>query len=218
MKTKKETPKDTSSKESDKKLPKLNLPKYRKPIIVTLCLIILVLAAYLFKGLFFAAVVNGKPLSRLSIIKDLERQGGKQTLDAQITKTLIYQEAARNKVTVPQGEIDQQVTEIETSLTQQGQTLDNALAAQNLTREDMIEQIRLQKLIEKMLEGKISITQEEIDNYIKENQEFLPEQGSSEQQIEDVRDMIKQQKYAAEFQSWIAELKQTANIDYFVKY
>ena len=49
------------------------------------------------RGLFVVALVNGEPISRIEVIKALEKQGGKATLDSLVTKKLIAQEA-RSKI------------------------------------------------------------------------------------------------------------------------
>ena len=61
-------------------------------------LTVLVIAlAYGFVKMFVAAYVNGRLISRLSVVRELEKQGGKKTLDALIIKSLIAQEAKKVK-------------------------------------------------------------------------------------------------------------------------
>ena len=58
-------------------------------------LVIILIAAILFyfKGLFVVALVNGVPITRIAVINELEKQGGKQTLSSLVNQTLILQEA-----------------------------------------------------------------------------------------------------------------------------
>ncbi|PIZ50124.1 hypothetical protein COY29_00400, partial [Candidatus Woesebacteria bacterium CG_4_10_14_0_2_um_filter_39_14] len=46
--------------------------------------IAVILALYLLRSLIFAAWVNGRPVSRLSLTRALEKQGGKQVLEGLI--------------------------------------------------------------------------------------------------------------------------------------
>jgi len=75
---------------------------------------LLVLGLIYFSVRFFlVASVNGQLIDRLTIIKELEKQGGKKTLDVVILKTLINQEAKKRKVTVSQKDIDAEIQKIE---------------------------------------------------------------------------------------------------------
>ena len=59
----------------------------RKKIILIAALIAAISLGYLGKGLFVAALVNGMPISRLTVVKELEKQGGSQTLDNLVEPT-----------------------------------------------------------------------------------------------------------------------------------
>ena len=51
--------------------------KLRQPkVLIGLIVVILIVAAFLLKGLFIAALVNGEPISRLIVISELEKQSG----------------------------------------------------------------------------------------------------------------------------------------------
>src|SRR4030066_771684 len=84
--------KDTASFSSK---PKTRIPKY---VAFALILVIVLGLMYLAKGLFIAAVVNGRPVSRLTLIKNLEKAQGKTTLDNLITEELISQEAKKEQI------------------------------------------------------------------------------------------------------------------------
>jgi len=46
--------------------------------IIILVIIVILALAYIYKGLFIAATVNGSPISRISIIQKLEKSYGKK--------------------------------------------------------------------------------------------------------------------------------------------
>lgn len=194
------------------------LPEFkvkRAYLIAALILIALAGLAYYFRSLFIVATVNGQPINRLSYIKELENMSGQQAMNALVTKTLILQEAEKKNVTVSDEEVSKEITEIEKNLEQQGQNLDSVLTLQGLSRDSLREQIYLQKLIEKMVGDQVTVTDEEVTSYIETNQETLPEGQSEEEQQNTVREQLKQQKLNQQVQTWLQELQQNANINYW---
>ena len=90
--------------------------KFKKPkplvIAIGIAVILIVVALFFAKGIFVAATVNGSPISRLSVIQELEKQGGKQTLEAIIDKKLIETELSKQKVTATKDEVDAEIDKI----------------------------------------------------------------------------------------------------------
>lgn len=173
---------------------------------------------FYFKGLFVAALVNGQPILRLTIIKELEKQGGKQTLSSLVNQTLILQEAKKKNIEVNRKEIDEEAKQIEESLKQQGQDLNIALAMQGLTRQDFLMQLRLKSLVEKLLADQTKVTDKEVSEYIEKNKETLPTNLKDDEIKKGVREQLKQQKIASASQAWLADLTKNAKINYFVNY
>ena len=183
---------------------------------------LLVLALIYFSVRFFlVASVNGQLVDRLTIIKDLEKQGGKKVLDTIILKTLINQEAKKRKLTVSQKELNAELQKIEINVTAQGSTLDQLLQQQGMTKNDLVGEIKLQLLVTKMVDNNISVTDKEIDNYLagQNNQNSLDlsqsTPGLSRVQAETA---IRQQKLQKKIQAFVADLKAKAKINYFIKY
>lgn len=193
---------------------KLKQPKFFIPLIV----IALILLVFLLKGLFVAALVNGQPITRIAVIRDLEKQGGKQALSSLVNQTLILQEAKKKNVQVSQAEIDAQSKQIEDSLKKQGQNLDTALAMQGMTRQDFLMQLKLRSLVEKLLADQIKVTDNEINEYIEKNKDTLPTNLKESEIKNGVREQLKQQKMASASQSWLANLTKNAKINYLVSY
>lgn len=187
---------------------------------LTAGLIIILLAGllYIFRSLFVAAVVNGQPVSRFSVISDLERQSGKQALDTLVTKTLILQEAKKQNVTVSQDEINTETKKIEDNVKKQGQTLDQVLALQGMDRNALIDQIKIQKIVEKLLGKDITVTDKEVADYIDKNKDSLGTDPTSNATKTQVKQQLTQQKLSEKFQTWLQDLQKKAKIDYYVKY
>lgn len=196
--------------------------KFKKPkpfvIVVGIATILILVALFFAKGLFVAATVNGSLISRLSVIKELEKQGGKQTLKALIDQRLIETELDKQGVNVPQEEIDQEIRNIEEQVASQGGTLADALAEQGMTEETLRRQIFIQKGLEKLLADKIAVSDEEIDAYIADNK-ITPSEGTTlEDAKAQVGEQLKQQKFQREAQQWASDLTANAKIKYYVNY
>lgn len=180
-------------------------------------IVILLIAAYYLRGLIIVATVNGEPISRLSVIRELEKRQGAQALDTIITEKLILQEAKKQNLNVTQAEIDEEIAKIEASLSEQGQNLDQLLQSQGTSKEELNKQIQLQKLISLMV-NIAEITDEEVDEYLEENESTIPEDVSEEEIREQARESLKQQKLSQDVQVYLEELRSQANINYILNY
>lgn len=190
----------------------------KKKIVLGIAIITAFGVLYYFKGFFVAALVNGQPISRFSLIKELEKQQGSEVLESLITETLIFQEAKRQGIRTTPEEINAKIEELEKDLEEQGQNLDQLLSFQKMTKAHLQKQIKIQKLIEKMLGEKAVVTEEEIDRYLEANQDLLPQDMKPEELRENIKQQLKQQKLGENFDSWLMNLKEQAKIHYFVNY
>lgn len=175
-------------------------------------------AAYYFKGVFVAAVVDGKPIARWTVIQQLEKTSGEEVLDALITKQLIEAELAKSNVTLGDDEVANEIKSIEAGIIQQGGTLQAALAMQGMTEEELNKEITLQKKLEKVLSDRIQVTEQEVADYIKTNKLTAPKDTKPEEFKEQVKKQLMQSKLSAEAQVWLTDLKSKASIKYFVTY
>lgn len=195
------------------------LLKNRKTVLLLGVIIILVIAfLYVFRGVFVAALVNGEPISRLSVVRELEKQNGKAILNNLITKKLILQEARKRNVVITDAEISSELKKIETNLKSQGTTLDQALSLQGMTRSGLNEEIRIQLSIQKMVESNIKLSDKEIEKFITENKENFPAGTTDAQMKIQAREQLKSQKLQDKTQSFIANLQKKAKVLNFVKY
>lgn len=188
-----------------------------KTAIIVLVIVTLGALAYVYKGFFVAATVDGSPISRLTMIKKLEKVSGKNLLDSLITEKLIQNEANAKKITVSEDEIEAEFKKIEDQLSAQGVTLEQALLGQGMARDDLRQQIILNKEMEKLLADKVNVTDEEVDQYIKDKGVSIPE-GQETAMRGQIKDGLRNQKMNSQAQLLIIELKSKANIQYFVNY
>lgn len=192
----------------------------RKNIFIALCVaaILIVGALAFMQGYVVAATVNGKPITRLSVIKELEAQSGKKALESRIQEMLIASELAKAGVSVSKEEIDAEIQKIEAQVSGQGGTLKDALAAQGMTEEDLRGQIEEQKQIEKMFADKVQVTNEEVAAYIKDEKLVASQGESAEAHTAEVKEQLRRQKIQTEAQAWISGLATGAKIKYYVNY
>lgn len=210
---------ENQSSMEEKKSPEIN-PKTKnyKLIAIVIAVAIVLVALFFAKSLLIAATVNGSPISRLSLIRELEKQGGKQALEAIIDQKLIEAELQKKGITASQEEVSEEIKNIEAQISSQGETLLQALAMQGLTEETLREQITIQKKLEKLLADKIVVTDEEIDAYMKDSKVPLPKDIKPEDSKKEISVQIKRQKLQQEAAKWIADLTKNAKIRYYVNY
>lgn len=184
-------------------------------------LILVVLAAaaalYFGKGLVVAAVVYGKPIGRVEVIKLLERQSGKAALTSLVNNRLIDHEAMAKGVSVSDNEIQEEIKKVETSLSAQGLSLEAALAGENMTRQDLENQVMTRKKVEKILADKLTVSDGEVDAYIKDNGIKL-EKGQEAEQKGAIKEQVVNQKLSSEAPQLLERLNAEAGIKYFVNY
>jgi enamine deaminase RidA (YjgF/YER057c/UK114 family) len=198
---------------ADKKSIKISI----KIAIIIAMIIAVGVLAYIYKGLFIAATVDGSPISRLAIVQELEKASGKDLLDSLITEKLVQNEANAKKIVVSNDEINGKIKNIEDQIVAQGDTLDAALAAQGMSMEDLKKQIIFQKEVEELVADKINVTDEEVAQYIKDNAISIPE-GQEATTTAQIKDELRNQKLSTEANALIATLKSQAKIRYFVNY
>lgn len=180
--------------------------------------VLVVVLLFLFKGIFIAALVNGQPISRLQVINQLEKQNGKQALSNLVVEDLIMQEAQNRHIGVSQSDIEGQVKKIQDTLKTQGVTLNDALAARGLTQQDLVDQIKVQTLLNKMVGSSVKVSDADVQAYIDKNQDSLPKDLSDVQLKAQVRQQLQQQQLQDKTQTFIADLQKKAQIQYFVSY
>ena len=146
-------------------LKKVTSSKEFKFVVILLAAFVL---GFISKKYFIAATVNGQVITRFQVIKELEKKQGKSALESIVTQTLIEQEAKAKNATVTAEEIATELKTIEDQISTQGENLDELLAAQGMTRTQLTDQIRLQKLVEKLLGDRLNVTDDEVNRFIED--------------------------------------------------
>lgn len=186
--------------------------------VIAIAIVVVVLLAILFKSVFVAALVNGEPITRLSVVAALEKQGGKTMLDGLITKKLILQEAAKRNISVTQNDIDAEIKKITANIQAQGSTLDQALAAQGMTKSDLNDEIKIQIAVNKMVGTEVTLTAKEIDDFVAANKSQMAPGVTEVQFREQATARLKQQKLQTKTQEFLKNLQDKAKILRLVSY
>lgn len=190
----------------------------KKKIIVGVGIVAISVLLFLSKSLFLAATVNRTPVFRVSIIRDLEKKSGKEALEAKVTKILVFQEAKRQNILVTPEEINDQIAKITASLSSQNQNLDELLALDGITRDEFANEIKVQKIVEKILSDKIQVTDSEVASFLEKNKSSIPKDAELGKLKEDVKTQLARSKLETAYQDWVQGLKEKASINYFVNY
>ncbi len=180
---------------------------------------ILIIVAFLFtRGYIVAATVNGTPISRLAIVTELEKQGGKQALEAAIQQQLLQNALQEKDIIIEDRVVDEEMKLIEENVKSQGGTLEAALEQQNMTLDILREQIKSQKGIELAIADKLAVTDEEVASYAKTAGIEKPAEMSEVEFSEAIKEQLKQQKFQTEAAIWVQSLTDSANITYYISY
>jgi len=220
MAAKKKTSKKSALKVSSQKpisKPVVAKTKLANKLIFIIPLLIIVIAVllYVFRSSYLVAVVNGKPVTKFQLWNELEKQAGKQVLESLVIESLILQEAQNQNIQITQADIDVEIQKIKENLKQQGQELDQLLAAQGMSLVELKEQMKMQKIVEQLATGSVVVTDEEVKEYLDKNVDFLPKDATPEELQITVKGQLEQQKQNEQVQKWIQALQEKANITYF---
>jgi hypothetical protein len=191
------------------------------PLLMLVLVVIIIILLYVFRNQFVVATVNGQPISRMSFNAEMQKEAGKKSVNALVTKTLILQEANKEQITVSDTEISNRIKQIENNLKQQGQTMNQFLAVQGITLSELSDELKLEISVEKMLGKKIQVSDKEVNDYIQKTQAAnttndtgaTPPPALSKTQV---RQQLQQQKLSEQVQPWLANLQQQAKITYFI--
>ena len=199
-------------------LKKISAYARTRTAIIVLAVLLLGGLSYYYKSLFIAATVNGNPISRWSVLSQLEASSGKNVLDSIITKKLIEDEAASKNVSVTAEDVDTEIKSIEERLKSQNTTLETALKSENMTMEKLKEQVTINKALQKLVADKLAVSDEDVDAYLKQMGGEIPTTVSEAEFKAQIKTQLQNQKFSTEAQTLIDSLRAQANIRYFVEY
>ena len=156
--------------------------------------VILVLATVFFvTRTDYVASVNGEKISKDELYDLLVSQYGVDGVDQLIIDKIIEIEAKKENISVTQEEIDKEMTEYMDSYG--GEDIFNQmLEMYNVDVSDIEESMQSSLVIEKLLEKRISITDEEMETYFEENKDSFAE----EEKVQASHILVEDEKTAKE--------------------
>lgn len=185
-------------------------PRRLNRLAVALIALGLVAIAVSQKGLFVAAVVDGRPIFRWQLTRLLTDRFGQQTLDSMISETLIHAEARKAGVVVSDEDIAAKQADLVKSLGD-NVSIEDILQYQGMTKADFENQLRLQLTVEALLGKDITVSEEDIDQYIGVNQETMMATDESTLRQE-ARQALFSQEINDKVQIWFEEVRSKAKV------
>ena len=180
--------------------------------LIGLLALITLISVYFYKyGI--VATVNGTPIYRLAYVKQLQKSDA-TVINQMIQKALILGEGKNKGLVIDEKIINDQIATIEATLKEQGKTLDEALKIEKMTKEDIINDIKMQKIAENLASPSAEATQEEVDKFLKDNKAYLPTDKTAAELQEIAKTQIKSQAQSAAIDDWFSGLKAAAKIIY----
>lgn len=179
--------------------------------IVIFLIIVAAIILWKMKDYFIIATVNGQPVTRFELNRQLTQRFGPQTLDTIINERLILGATRKQGIFVTAEEMDQQIKKIEAKL-EGKMSLSEALAAQGMDTDMLKKQIEIQLSIEKLFAKEATISSTEVEDYIKKNAAAYKTATDPAKLKEEVNDILKQQKVNEQFDTWFGEVRKNASV------
>lgn len=190
------------------------------------------LLAYVYvaqRGLVVAATVNGKPITRLAVIQQLEKKAGQRMLDEMIAHRLITEAAASAGIVVDEPEIATEIDKVKDQFKAEGMDFDqvfNQKEGRGMTlaglRASITENLLFNKFIRKVAGDRVVVTQAEVDTYLAQPDGLLPRAVPRGMTKEDYRKQVYEELTAAKLQGetskWMMQARATSDIKFHVWY
>lgn len=148
-------------------------------IFVGVLVIIGVLLLYMNKGDQIVASVNGEGIGKEELYQAMMEGNGREILDQLILERLVMQEGEELGIAVSEAEIDTELNRVvEESFGGDMEQFRQALLNYGISEENVRERIRIEQILKKIAEGRLEITDEDIEAYFTANKNAFgtPEQ------------------------------------------
>lgn len=186
--------------------------KIKYPLVVAILLIGGL--GYGFYRYGIVATVDGRPIDRLSYWVQLEKQDNKQVLESMVQENMIRGEAAKKGLVVDQELINAEIKQIENRLSEGNQKLDEALEARGMTRGQLEEQIRIQKMVELLAKPATEVDEKEIEEFVEKNKSQFPKGTSKDEMKKMAEEELLAQARQEAIGVWFEELKKETKVVY----
>lgn len=183
----------------------------RKYIFSLIAIVVIVVLAYFkFSYLLVPAKVGVEPVYIWQYLTYLHKNYGKEGIQRLTTQLLINQAIAKAGVTVNPDDIQKEVDLLDQQASASG-GITAMLAAQQMTLEDLKDQLRIQMAVKQILKDKIAVTDAEVNDSYKKNRDLFRGVPEAEAKTK-VREQLENQKFQTEASNWLAEIRKETQI------
>jgi len=216
-------------KVKDVKLPKVKISDSLKPALKIIGIVLLVVASLALIDLavqylnndYSVAVVNGVRITKNEWHKRLETTYGPSIASQMIDDQIIESEAKEQDISIPEEEIDEEIDRIIESIGGE-EAFGAALEANNITLEELRDQIRIDLLATELLAPDLEYTDEDLKDFFSQysdvifpNETAALEEGellTFEDFKEETEEIFIQQEVQNRKATWLAEKKEEYQI------
>lgn len=174
-------------------------------------IVIAIFALVKFNYLLIPAKVGAQPIFMWSYLNYLHKNYGKEGIQRLATQNLINQEIASSGVVVKLDEIQKEIDLLDQQASESG-GIKATLAAQQMTMEDLRDQIRIQLAVKQILKDKITVTDAEVTDAYKKNRDLFRGTTEAEAKVK-VREQLENQKFQTEATAWLTEIRNKIKIE-----
>lgn len=153
------------------------------------------------------AVVNYKPITRYEINRSLFAKGGKAEVEARITEMQVEAELAKTGTAVSDDEVNAKIEEIKKGLGE-GADIEAILSSRGMTLEAYKQQLKLLMGAEKAVSAKVTVTDQEVADYLKQGGGSATDAA----QVATAREDLRLSKLDVEIGNWVKELQARAKV------
>lgn len=161
------------------------------------------------------AVVNGKKIKRGELFTVMYMQGGREALDFLVETQLVLQEGKKRGINVGDKEVDEEIDSIiEEYYAGDKEQFQSFLEMQNISLDFLRGNIRRDLMMEKIIEDDLKISDQEAEEYFKENRDLfdIPEEVKARHILvetkKEAQDVIARLEKGEDFAELAGELSQ----------
>ena len=183
----------------------LKFPKIKRSVIISFLILSIVLAFAAGCGTGnsnqdVVASVNGEDITKDELYELMVKQNGKQALDSLISQKVIELEAKKQKIAVSDEDIQKEMEKYYQAYGSEAE-FNQALEMGGYTLDDVKKELVLNLKINKLLEPRIKITEEDSKTYFEENKE----QFAQQKQVKASHILVETEEKANEIKKKLAE-------------
>jgi hypothetical protein len=211
------------------KLPEIKKMESFKPALKILGLVVLIVGSFALIDLavqylnndYSVAVVNGTRISRRQWHKRLEKAYGASVASQLIEDQIIKSEAKKEDLTVSKEEVDIEIDRIIESIGGE-EMFNSALVANNITLEELKDQIKTDLLATKILAPTLEYTEEDVKEFFNQYSDMIfPEETAAleegelldfEKNKERTEEIYIQQQVQTVRSSWLLDMRESYRI------